>query len=100
MLNVFKKFVGDSNEKALKELWPIVDEVNDYADEMAALDEAGLRAVTDRLRTRVNEGETLDDVLPEALAAAREAIARVTGERAYDVQVLGAIALHQGSIAE
>jgi len=101
MLGVFKKLIGDANERALKDLWPLVDEVNDYADEVAALDEAGLRAVTDRLRVRVQEdGEDLEDVLPEALAAAREAIARVTGERAYDVQVLGAIALHQGSVAE
>ena len=100
MLNVFKKLVGDPNDRALKELWPIVEEVNDFGDEMAALDDAGLRAVTDRLRARLADGEDLDDVLPEALAAAREAIARATGERAYDVQVLGAIVLHQGSIAE
>jgi preprotein translocase subunit SecA len=100
MLNVFKKFVGDSNDRALKDLWPIVEEVNAFADEMAALDEAGLRAVTDQLRARLADGEDLDDVLPEALAVAREGIARTTGERAYDVQVLGAIALHQGSIAE
>ncbi|MBX7112280.1 MAG: preprotein translocase subunit SecA [Dehalococcoidia bacterium] len=101
MLNVFKKLIGDANERALKDLWPLVDEVNEYADEMAALDEAGLRAVTDGLRARVQrDEEDLDDILPEALAAVREAIARVTGERAYDVQVLGAIALHQGSVAE
>ncbi|MGE0135729.1 MAG: preprotein translocase subunit SecA [Dehalococcoidia bacterium] len=101
MLNVFKKLIGDANERALKDLWPLVDEVNEYADEMSGLDEAGLRAVTERLRERVQRDEDdLDDVLPEALAAAREAIARVTGERAYDVQVLGAIALHQGSVAE
>ncbi len=100
MLNVFKKLVGDPNDRALKELWPVVEEVNAFGDDMAALDEAGLRAVTDRLRARLDEGEDLDDVLPEALAVVREGIARTTGERAYDVQVLGAIALHQGSIAE
>src|SRR5688572_8086889 len=100
LVGLFKRFVGDPNERALKALWPLVDKINAHADDIAALDEAGLRARTDALRARVAGGETLDDVLPEAMALAREAIARVTGERAYDVQLLGAIALHQGTIAE
>ena len=100
MVGLFKRFVGDPNERALKALWPLVDKINAHADDIAGLDEVGLRARTDTLRSRVAGGETLDDVLPEAMALAREAIARVTGERAYDVQLLGAIALHQGTIAE
>ena len=100
MLNVLKRLVGDANERALKELWPLVRETTPLADALTMLDDAALRARSDALRERVTAGATLDDVLPEALAIAREAIARVTGERAYDVQLVGAVALHRGTVAE
>ncbi|MBM4415232.1 MAG: preprotein translocase subunit SecA [Chloroflexi bacterium] len=100
MLNVLRRFVGDSNDRALKEYWPLVARVNEHADATAALSDDALRALTAELRARVSGGAALDEVLPEALAVAREAIARVTGERAFDVQVLGAIALHRGTITE
>ena len=100
MFNVLKRLVGDPNERALKELWPAVHDTNALADGLTGLDAAALRARSEELRQRVADGEALDDVLPEALALAREAIARATGERAYDVQLLGAVALHRGTIAE
>ena len=101
MLGAIKKIFGnDSNERALKELQPLVDEVNTFTAETEALSDDALRAKTDEFRARLEDGETLDDLMPEALAVAREAIARSLGERAYDVQVMGAIALNRGSIAE
>jgi preprotein translocase subunit SecA len=100
MLNVLRKLVGDPNERALKQYWPLVERVNQHADAVAARSADELAILTTQLRDRIAAGATLDDVLPEALAVAREAIARHSGERAYDVQVLGAIALHRGAIAE
>src|SRR5262245_31589936 len=100
VFNVFKRLVGDPNERALKELWPLVHDTEALGEGLMSLDTAALRAKSEALRDRVENGETLDDVLPEALALAREAIARTTGERAYDVQLLGAIALHRGAVAE
>ena len=97
---VKKIFGGDSNERALNELYPLVDAVNEHTAAIEALSEDELRAKTDEFRARIEAGETLDDLMPEGLAVAREAVARATGERAYDVQVLGAIALHRGSVAE
>ena len=96
MVGVFRKVMGNANERALKKLRPQADAVNEHAEDVAALSDAELRASTDRFRARLREGETLDDLLPEAFAVAREAIARDTGERAYDVQVLGAVALAPG----
>ena len=99
-LGFLKKIVGDANERALKELQPLVDAVNEQEATVQALDDAALAAKTDEFRARLAEGETLDDLLPEAFAVAREAIHRAIGERAYDVQVLGALTLHRGAIAE
>jgi len=95
-----KLFGGDSNERALNELQPIVDEINSFGSSIEALSDDALREKTSEFRARLEAGETLDDVLPEALAVSREAVARATNERAYDVQLIGAIALHRGSIAE
>ena len=101
MFGAVKKIFGnDSNERALKELHPLVDEVNEFTSAIEALSDDELRAKTDEFRARLEDGETLDDLMPEGLAVAREAVARTTGERAYDVQVLGAIALHRGAVAE
>jgi preprotein translocase subunit SecA len=97
---VKKIFGNDSNERALTQLRPLVDTVNEHTTSTEALSDDALRAKTDEFRTRLKAGETLDDLMAEGLAVAREAVARATGERAYDVQILGAIALHRGSIAE
>ena len=99
-LGVFRKLIGDPNARALQQLAPAVAAVNALEPEVAALGGAELRARTDRFRERLRDGEPLDGVLPEALAVAREAVRRHVGERAYDVQLQGAIALHRGSVAE
>ncbi len=98
--NPLRKIIGDPNERALKQLQPLVDEVNDLEPSIEALSDAALAAKTDEFRARLADGETVDDLLPETLAVCREAIRRTVGERAYDVQLTGAIALHRGTIAE
>ena len=95
-----KIFGGDSNERALNEYNPIVDQVNSFAPTIEALSDDALNAKTTEFRARLEAGETVDDILTEGLAVAREAVARTTGERAYDVQILGALVLHRGAIAE
>jgi preprotein translocase subunit SecA len=94
-----KIFTG-GNERELKKLLPDADEVNELERELQALSDDELRARTDEFRNRFQEGETLEDLLPEALAVAREGIRRKLGQRAFDVQVMGAVVLHQGKIAE
>ena len=90
----------DSNEKELKRLQPIVDDINSLEPEFQKLSDAELRARTDEFKARLKNGETLDDILPEAFAAVREAARRTIGERHFDVQLIGGIVLHQGKIAE
>ncbi len=91
---------GRSNEREIRKLMGIVAEVNALKDEMSALTTAEMTAKTEEFRRRLAEGETEDDLLPEAFALAREAAGRVTGMFPFDVQVLGGIVLHQGRIAE
>ncbi|PMP73221.1 MAG: preprotein translocase subunit SecA, partial [Chloroflexus aggregans] len=100
MLNFFRRLLGDSNEKEIRRLPPIVEELNRLGPEFAKLSDAELRAKTDEFRQRLADGETLDDILPEAFATVREAAARTIGLRHYDVQLIGGIVLHQGKIAE
>jgi preprotein translocase subunit SecA len=100
MPTFFSKLFSGGNERELKKLWPIVEEVNDLEPEVQALSDDGLRARTDEFRQRLQQDETLDDLLPEAFAVVREAIRRRIGQRAYDVQLMGAMVLHQGKISE
>jgi preprotein translocase subunit SecA len=93
-------FLGDSNEKELKRISRIVDEVEARADEIAARSDDELGKRTAEFRERLEEGETLDDLLPEAFATVREMAARRVGERPYYVQMMGGIVLHEGKIAE
>ncbi|WP_029214763.1 preprotein translocase subunit SecA [Kallotenue papyrolyticum] len=93
-------FSGDSNERVINDLYRIVDQINALEPEYEALTNEQLRAKTDEFRRRLREGETLDDLLPEAFAAVREAAKRTVKMRHYDVQLLGGIVLHQGKIAE
>jgi len=97
-----KLFSGmfDSNEKELKRLQPKVDRVNELEPEFKKLSDAELRAKTDEFRSRARDGANLDDLLPEAFAAVREAAVRAIGQRHYDVQLLGGVTLHQGKISE
>src|SRR5487761_334863 len=94
------KVIGDPNAKEVKRLQPIVNAINALEPEMEALSDAELRAKTDEFRQRLADGETLDDILPEAYAVVREASRRTTGMRHFDVQLVGGIVLHQGKIAE
>jgi len=90
----------DSNEKELRRLQPLIDDVNSLEPEFEKLTDAELRAKTDEFKARLRDGETLDEVLPEAYAAGREAARRTIRQRHFDVQLMGGIILHQGKIAE
>jgi preprotein translocase subunit SecA len=100
MFNFLKKIVGDSNDRAIKQLMPLVEEINELEPEFKALTDAQLGEKTAEFRQRLEEGEDLDDLLPEAFATVREAARRTIGQRHYDVQLIGGIVLHQGKIAE
>ncbi len=93
-------FGGEYNEKELKKLWPIAREVNEWDEETTALSDEELAAKTPEFRQRLADGETLEDILPEAFAVVREASRRRIGLRHFDVQILGGIVLHLGKIAE
>jgi len=86
--------------KILRQLKRISEQVNSVEDDFVAMSDAELRAMTDEFRQRYADGETLDDLLPEAFATVREAARRTLGQRAFDVQLMGAAALHMGNIAE
>jgi preprotein translocase subunit SecA len=90
----------DSNEKELKHLQPLVDRINSLEPEFEKLTEAELRAKTDKFKARLADGESLDEILPEAYAAVRDAAKRTIRQRHFDVQLMGGIVLHQGKIAE
>ncbi|MDQ7781169.1 MAG: preprotein translocase subunit SecA, partial [Planctomycetota bacterium] len=96
----FTRIFGSRNERVLRSLWPIVAAVNAFEPQMQALSADALRAKTPEFRQRLVDGVPLDDMLPEAFAAAREASRRTTGMRHFDVQLIGGVALHRGMIAE
>ncbi len=99
-MSVFSKILKAGEGKRVRQLAELVPPINELADEMAALSDAELRAKTDEFRARLAEGEDLDDMLIEAFAVVREAATRVLGQRHYDVQLMGGMALHFGWIAE
>jgi preprotein translocase subunit SecA len=100
VLKLLTKIVGDPNVKELKKLQPLVDEINGLEAEMVELSDEELRDQTAELKERLAEGETLDDLLPDAFAACREAAKRTVSMRHFDVQLLGGMVLHEGKIAE
>jgi preprotein translocase subunit SecA len=100
LAKVLKSVFGDRNERVLKALWPMVPPVTELEPRFKAMSDEELRGQTGSFRDRLAQGETLDDLLPEAFATAREASRRALGLRPFDVQVLGGIVLHQGKIAE
>ena len=89
VIGIIKRTFGDYNDKELKKLWPTVHEVNEWEEEIQPLSDEELRAKTAEFRARLADGETLDDILPEAFAVCREASTRQLGQRHFDVQVLG-----------
>ncbi len=97
---ILKTLFGNTSKKELKKIYPIVRKINALSDEYKALTDAQLQAKTPEFKQRLQNGETLDDILPEAFAAVREAADRVLGMRPYDVQLIGGIVLHKGMIAE
>ncbi|MDY2903728.1 MULTISPECIES: preprotein translocase subunit SecA [Megasphaera] len=92
--------LGNNTDRELKKMWPIVRHINDLEPQMTALSDSSLQAKTFEFKERLQKGETLDDILPEAFAVVREASRRVLGMRHFDVQLLGGIVLHRGDIAE
>ncbi len=99
-MGLFTKVFGTYSQRELKSIYPIVDKITALEDEYKQLTDAELQAKTPEFKARLANGETLDDILPEAFAAVREAADRVLGMRPYPVQLVGGIVLHQGRIAE
>ncbi|MDR7400948.1 MAG: preprotein translocase subunit SecA [Armatimonadota bacterium] len=100
MAGLLARLLGDTNARHLQRLAPLVDEINRLEPEIAALSDAALAGKTAEFRERLESGETLDDLLPEAFAVVREAARRTLGLRHFDVQLMGGIVLHQGKVAE
>ncbi len=97
---IARRFFGSANDRYVRGLSDVVNQINSLEPTVAELTDAELRECTDKLRKRVKNGETLDDILTDAFATVREAAKRSLGERPYDVQMIGAIILHRGMIAE
>ncbi len=99
-MGLLDKILRAGEGRAIKELAKISVQVNKFEQEVSSLDDQSLRAKTDSFKERINKGETLDSILPEAFAVVREAARRTLGQRHYDVQLMGGAALHKGNIAE
>jgi preprotein translocase subunit SecA len=100
MTNPITKFFGSKNDRELRRLAPMVDQVNSLESKMRSLSDAELAGTTTSFRQQLDQGATLEDILPEAFAVVREASVRTLGMRPFDVQVIGGIVLHQGKISE
>ena len=99
-MGLFDKLFGSYTDRELKRITPIADKIEALADSYAAMTDEQLRAKTDEFKQRLQNGEDLDSILPEAFATVREASWRVLGMRPFRVQLIGGIVLHQGRIAE
>ncbi len=100
MLSIARKIFGTDNDRKLRRMRPVIDKINALEPDFEALSDEALKAKTTEFRERVAKGEKLDALLPEAFAAVREAAKRALGLRPYDVQLMGGMVLHEGSIAE
>ena len=100
MRSFFSKLMGDPNDKELRGVEPFVDDINALEPEYESLSDAELREAFADLRQRHQDGEELDDLLPESFALTREAAKRALGQRHFDVQLIGGVVLHEGKIAE
>ncbi|MEK7203634.1 MAG: preprotein translocase subunit SecA, partial [Patescibacteria group bacterium] len=96
-MSVFSKLFGDANQRYLKSVQPVVEKINKLEKEFEQLSDVQLKEKTEEFKKRLDEG-TLDDLLPEAFAAVREAAKRTLNQRHFDVQLIGGIVLHQGKI--
>ena len=99
-MGLLQKIFGSKNQRELKKLQPLVDRINELEPTVKAKSDAELKAMTAEFKQQLDNGATLDDILPEAFAVVREAGERTLGMRHYDVQLIGGMVLHQGSIAE
>lgn len=99
-MNIIQKIFGTHSQNELKRVYPIADAVMALDEDMQRLSDEELKAKTKEFKDRLENGETLDDILPEAYAVVREAASRVLGMKHYRVQIIGGIILHQGRIAE
>ena len=99
-MGLFQKIFGSKNDRELRKLQPIVDQIASFEAKLKPKSDAQLKAMTGELKTKLENGASLDDILPEAYAVVREAGVRILGMRHYDVQMIGGIILHQGRIAE
>ena len=100
ILNAVKKIFGTRNDRELKRIGKLVNKINAFEETLAALNDEALASKTDEFKERLGQGETLNDLLPEAYACVREAGKRALSMRHFDVQMIGGIALHEGKIAE
>jgi len=99
-MSILTKVFGTHSQRELKRIYPIVDKIESYDEEYSKLSDEALKAKTTEFKNRLEAGETLDDLLPEAYATVREAAKRVLNMEHYRVQLIGGIILHQGRIAE
>ena len=99
-MGLFSKIMGSHSDRELKQIYPIVDQIEKLDPQMSALSDDELRGKTQEFKDRLQKGETLDDILVEAFATVREAAYRAIGLKHYRVQIIGGIILHQGRIAE
>ena len=100
LTDIARKIFGTANNRFIKKQYKIVEQINALEDDFIKLSDEELKNKTLEFRSRLKEGETLDDILPEAFATVREAAKRTLGQRHYDVQLIGGIVLHKGMIAE
>jgi len=98
--NYLTKVFGSKNERELKKLQPLLEEVNSFEPKIQAMNDTQLKTQTDLFRERLDRGEPMDDLLPEAFASVREASVRALKMRHFDCQIIGGVVLHQGKIAE
>jgi preprotein translocase subunit SecA len=100
MFGFLAKIIGTKHEREVKTLWKVVEQINSLEPSISDLSDSDLKAKTDEFRKRINDGESLNDILPEAFAVVRETSRRILGMRHFDVQLIGGITLHNGKIAE
>ena len=99
-MSFLSKIFGDSNEKYIKDLQPIIEKINSFSDAFEKLEINQLKEKTQELKDQLSAGKTLDNILPEAFALVREAARRTLNQRHFDSQLIGGIVLHQGKVAE
>src|SRR4051812_2215032 len=97
---LLKRFVGSSNDREVKKIQPLVQKINELEPQISSLTDEQLQAKTPEFKQRFENGETLEDLLPEGFAVVRESGKRILNMRHFDVQLIGGVALHQGRIAE